>query len=72
MCSTQLLAPLLFLVANGDSGPASATSLSDTFTTRGFLAAALAADVPPSFQQDMAQHWGWDIPAGSKVFDVFR
>ena len=72
---TSLLSHLLFLAANG--GLATATALADTFTTRAFLAVALAADPPPAFVADMAAQHGEPVggpggAAGSKCFDLFR
>lgn len=70
MCVTQLLSHLLFLTANG--GLSGATALPDTFTTAGFVAAALAAELPPEFVEDVERRWGDPLPAGGKVFDLFR
>ena len=52
-----LLAHLLLLAAGG--GLAAPTALCDTFGSRGFVCAALAARLPEEFRQDAAaQHPG--------------
>mmetsp|Transcript_39795 Transcript_39795/g.112908 ORF Transcript_39795/g.112908 Transcript_39795/m.112908 type:complete len:600 (-) Transcript_39795:234-2033(-) len=72
VCISSLLAHLLFLSTNG--GLSSATALADTFGTQAFLAAAMAADVPKEFIDDMASHSDPQpaIPEGAKVFDLLR
>ncbi|KAL4421767.1 hypothetical protein ABPG77_009750 [Micractinium sp. CCAP 211/92] len=72
-----LLAHLLLLAAGG--GVQAATALSDTFGTRGFVSAALAARIPPEFRQDMQQQYPDQWAAlpeavtaeGARVFDLF-
>lgn len=73
-----LLAHLLMLRTNG--GLAEATALPDTFGTRDFVAAALAAKIPSAFWEDVAalhpEEWS-GVPEslrgdGARVFDLFR
>jgi hypothetical protein len=73
-----LLAHLCMLRAAG--GLRAATALADTFGTPGFVAAALAARLPPAFREDAArvdpEGWAALPPActgpGAVVFDLFR
>eukprot|EP00887_Chlorella_sp_A99_P008268 scaffold12.g8268.t1 len=80
VCS--LLAHLLILREAG--GLASASALPDTFGTRGFVSAALAARLPPAFEADMQQRypaeWAGSYAAAAaaadpgaplRVFDLF-
>lgn len=67
---TPLLAHLLFMAASG--GPHGATALADTFTTRAFVAVALAADVPQAWREDVERQYGWSVPPNAKCFDLFR
>jgi hypothetical protein len=76
---TALLAHLLMLRTNG--GLRGATALADTFGTKGFLAAALAAQLPEEFVADMVKLYPQDwasAPACLKdrntatVFDLIR
>lgn len=69
-CLASLLAHLLFLAAN--NGLDSATALSDTFGTAGFLAIAAGADVPGSFRKDMLQRSGKEIHPKAKCIDLFN
>ncbi|KAL4431465.1 hypothetical protein ABPG75_006721 [Micractinium tetrahymenae] len=72
-----LLAHLLLLAAGG--GLQAATALCDTFGTRGFVSAALAARIPQEFRQDMEQQFPDQWAAlpdavrveGARVFDLF-
>ncbi|PRW20330.1 hypothetical protein C2E21_9047 [Chlorella sorokiniana] len=72
-----LLSHLLLLAAGG--GLAQATALCDTFGTRGFVSAALAARLPDEFRRDMQEQYPeqWAAaPAavraeGALVFDLF-
>jgi len=72
VCVSALLAHLLFMVINGRMEHA--TALCDTFGTRAFVAAALAADVPQEFIDDMAAKMPAEppIPKGAKVFDLMK
>lgn len=72
-----LLAHLLLLAAGG--GVHQATALCDTFGTRGFVSAALAARLPEEFRLDVQQQYPdqWAaLPAAvraedARVFDLF-
>ncbi|PSC74800.1 hypothetical protein C2E20_2460 [Micractinium conductrix] len=75
ICS--LVAHLLLLAAGG--GVHRATALCDTFGTCGFVSAALAAELPAEFQQDVQEGYPGEwaaLPAaarapGARVFDIF-
>lgn len=70
ICITQLLAHLLFLVANGDQK--SRTALPDTFTTPYFVTLAMMTHPPLEFIEDMSSRWGVCIEPDSRVFDLFK
>lgn len=67
---TPLLAHLLFMSAS--RGVHNATALADTFTTRAFVAVALAVDVPQEWREDVQLRYGWSLPQHAKCFDLFR
>jgi hypothetical protein len=69
VCISQVLAHLLFMVANGDQTP---TALPDTFSTPYFVRVALLLQPPQEFVEDMQQRWGLEVEPGSRVFDLFR